>query len=180
MADENVRHYLGRSRLNIGLISPIGRILPRAELAHEQGLAVLLWPQRQLTPSQKIPIVFEKLLQARARHIDKFNLPFFRGTGYLASFNNILLFRSCRLNHLVDCSVAFLEESLTEPDGALENDQRLLISEHADITTMWRNKTFTRIAKYMSHRSHASHLSQAAERSLIGNPPRHPIPIKSL
>ena len=94
----------------------------------------------QASHAKVIFIIVEQFLQAGLRHIGELDFRLARGGGGLVALSDVLLARASRLHHLVDGSVALLQEPLAEVEGDVVDHLRHLIDPQIAIMPMLREE----------------------------------------
>lgn len=139
-ADEDICHDVGWASFDICPIGLIGLIFASAQTPHEPCFPAVLVPQGQLSHSQKISVIFQKFLQARARYVHQFDLGFLGSSGGFAPFQNILLPRPRALHHLVNSPVSPIEKTFAKPHGGVVDNPRFLERKQVFVTAVRRDK----------------------------------------
>ena len=126
--DGHVGDGFGRTRL-AEIHEEFGIVVLLAQPAHGRPFHGILFPLAMTVRAQIVDVVLLEFLQTCLRHIDKFDLGLCRGSRSSTNFNDVLLARTCRLHHLVDSTVAFLQIGVAEVVSHLEDHLCLLVGK---------------------------------------------------
>lgn len=97
---------------------------------------------------QKIAIVGEELLEARARHIGELDFGLLGGPRGHARLDDVLLAGPGRLDHLVMGAAALVDKTVAEIDRGVVNDLRLLVGEQPLIAAVPRDEVFAQAGPF--------------------------------
>ena len=89
-ANEDIGNDLRGASLNIGVIGLIGRMGIRSQASYEQSLSGAFVPEAMTASAKEVAVVFQKLLEAGAGHIQKFDFGFLGRAAGLAAFEDVL------------------------------------------------------------------------------------------
>ncbi len=106
-----------------------------SELAHESRLCGVFVPDGEITHPQVVAIVGRQFLETDAGDVGELDLGFFRGLRGFAAFEDVLLTRTRRLDHLIDSAVAPVEvlvgkaiRKVVSDLGFLEGEESLVVA----------------------------------------------------
>ena len=125
-ADDDVCDDFAGAGFDEGSIGFIRRIFIGAEFSHKEGFAGVFVPERSVSHSEKIAVIFKQFFEACACDVDQLDLGLARGPARMASFENVLLARPRRLCHLVRRSGTLIHETFAETDRRIVNDTGFL------------------------------------------------------
>jgi hypothetical protein len=128
-ADGNVRKDGGRTGVEDNAVEFESLRGFAAEASDVEGLAGVFVPNGKVAGAKVVEIVVEEFLQAGAGDAGELDLGLFGSAPGFAAFENILFARTSGLDHLVDGTVAFPEEFVSEPEGEVVDDFGLLEGE---------------------------------------------------
>lgn len=106
-----------------------------AQVANEQSFLRFLVPASQVADSQIVEVVGQQLFQTGSADVGQLDLRFLRARPCFASFENVLLARPRRLNHLVDGAISAGKKLVSEAEGDVVDDFRFLVGQHCLIVT---------------------------------------------
>ena len=121
---------------------PAGDIVGGSAAFVDEILAtrVVTRPLRQTSLPQKIFIVELEFFKTGTGDVCQFEFGFFRGSGCLASFGDVLYAGASSLHHLIVGAAAFCNVAITEPDGNIINQLRDPEAFQVPVTAMFRDE----------------------------------------
>jgi len=135
-ADDNIRNRLGRAGGEEGFEGGEGHAFTLTQSAHIARFFAFFVPEGPVVGAQVIEVVGEEFFQTGAGDVGQLDFHFLGGARRLAAFNDVLLTRTRRLNHLVVGPVPLAQESSTETDRGVINDFRLLIGKELGVAAV--------------------------------------------
>jgi len=144
-AKRDVGHYLGRAGFHEPAVKLVSLRDFAAKLSDIERFPGGFAPFAMVAHPQVVPVVVEQFLEAGAGHVGEFDLGFLGGESGLAAFEDVFLAGTSGLDHLVNRAVAFGEKLVSEAEGDIENDLRLVEGVEGLVVATRRKKAVRRM-----------------------------------